>query len=234
MAWTFERYLVHPSVDPYQPPILVGFGGSPNGVQVAPKGSLACRRDGTTADLLWYLNTDGSSTWVVAFKPLALAWYSGTVTSPAADSASGVDATGDDSVQVWPGPFTSPAVPRNVTITFGSAWAGGDVTVTGTDQFDAALTEVITASAGAKVEGLAAFKTVTGISHAAAGAGGLNHGATAGWGHVFGVTKALGLALGVLTEDGANDAALWNATYSTFSPTQLPDGSRTYRWAVPT
>jgi hypothetical protein len=160
-------------------------------------------------------------------------WHIGAIAAPAADDAAGVHAANTDDVQTWPGAFTDPTVPRNVTITFGSAWAGGDATVVGTDQDDAPVSEVITASAGALVAGIKIFKTVTAITHAAAGPGGLNHDATCGWGHKFGMVATLAAAMGVLTEDGNNDPAAWDSTYNAFTPTQLPDGSRNYAWAVP-
>lgn len=166
---------------------------------------------------------------LAASKPIRV----GTIADPAADSVNGVHASNGDDVRPWVAPFASPAVPRNVTVTFGSAWAGGNVTVTGTDQFDAVLTEVIVASPANTVAGVKAFKTVTGITHASAGPGGLNHGASAGWGHKFGVVQHLAAAIGFLTADGANEAATWDATYNAFTPTTLPDGSVDYAWAVP-
>lgn len=198
--------------------------------QAEANGSIYWYRSATgKADVFWH-REGGAWVRIVGSD----AWFTGAVTSPAADSATGIHASNGDDVRPWAGPYTSPAVPRNVTVTFGSVWAGGDVTVTGTDQFDAAITEVIADVAGSLVAGVKTFKTVTSITHQSAGPGGLNHGASAGWGHKFGVAKTLSLALGVLTEDGNQDAAVWDATYCAFTPTALPNASRTYRWAVPT
>jgi hypothetical protein len=198
--------------------------------QAEANGSIYWYRSASAkADVFWHRE---AGAWVRIGG--SIAWHHGTISAPAADSADGVHANNGDDVQVWPGPITSPVVPRNISITFDSAWAGGNVTVTGTNQFEAAQTETIVANPGNKVEGVKAFKTVTGIAHAAVGPGGLNHGATAGWGHKFGVAKTLLLALGVLTEDGNNDAAAWDDTYCAFTPTQLPNGSLSYHWAVPT
>lgn len=218
--------------------VLAGSGvpsGATYGGQTLATGqnALAIDADAASIDALIYGTVNGGTAWT-AFAPGALKWYSGTISAPATDSTTGVHASNGDDVRPWAGPYTSPAVPRNVTITFGSAWAGGNVTITGTNQFDAAMTEVIVASAGNTVAGIKAFKTVTSITHASAGPGGLNHGASAGWGHKFGMAKVLSLALGVLTEDGNQDAAAWDATYCAFTPTALPNASRTYRWAVPT
>lgn len=190
------------------------------------------REDAPTVDTLIYVTVDGP-TWT-PFSPAGLDWYTGTITAPAADDPVGVHAANGDDVQAWPGAFTSPVVPRNVTITFEAAWAGGNVTVVGTDHFDAALTETLVASAGARVDGVKVFKTVTGISHAAAGPGGLNHDATAGWGHKLGVAQTLAAALGILSVDGVTESAEWDTTYDAFTPTNVPDGARDFTWAVPT
>jgi len=181
---------------------------------------------------LWWTRITGA--WVRSFPSSSLVWYTGTITNALADSPAGVHAANGDDVQAWPGAFTSPAVPRNVTVTFEASWAGGNVTFTGTDQFDAVLTETIAASAGSRVDGIKTFKTVTGIAHAAAGPGGAGHDATAGWGHKFGVAQTLTAPLGVLSADGANDDAVWDSTYHAFIPTQLPDGAIDFTWAVPT
>jgi len=63
-----------------------------------------------------------------------------------------------------------PDVPRNITVTHAIVAAGtdtlGTITVVGTDANDAALTEVITPSAGILVAGTKAFKTVTTVTGA--------------------------------------------------------------------
>lgn len=163
----------------------------------------------------------------------AVLLHVGTITNPVADDASGVHASNDDDTQVWPGPFTDPAVPRNVSITFGAAWAGGAVTFVGLDQFDAPISEVIGSSPGNLVYGTKVFKEIIAISHAAAGPAGAGHGATAGWGHKFGIAKVLSAAIGILTADGSSEDATWDATYHAFIPTQLPNGAIDFTWAVP-
>lgn len=65
--------------------------------------------------------------------------------------------------------ITNPAQPRNVTATFGAGWDGGNVVVTGTDQWGNAITETITAVAGSTVAGVKIFKTVTSVAHTAVG-----------------------------------------------------------------
>jgi len=195
--------------------------------------AVAIRADATSADACLYLTVDGGTSWT-ALKPGGLNWYDGTITNPAADDATGVHASNDDDTQAWPGPITSPTSPRNVTVTFGAAWAGGDVTFTGTDQFDVVITEVIADVAGTLVAGVKIFKSITGIAHELAGAGGAGHGATAGWGHKLGVDYELAAQLGILTVDGVTEHATWDSTYHAFNPTSLPDGTHDYTWAVAT
>jgi hypothetical protein len=158
-----------------------------------------------------------------------------TYTAPAAASATGVAAREEDNVAggVWVGAFTSPAIPRNVTITFEAAWAGGDVTVSGTDQFDAAITEVIADNPGSLVSGVKVFKTVTGAVNQSVGAGGVNHGATIGFGNALGLTYLPSAAVGSLTCDGVGEAATWNATYGSVTPTTAPNAARNYAAMYP-
>jgi len=194
--------------------------------------ALGLQADATNVDACLRLTIDGGSSWT-AIKPGSLDWYSGTIVNAAADDATGIHASNDDDTQAWPGAITSPVVPRNVTVTFGSAWAGGDVTFTGIDQFDAVISEII-ADATGLVTGTKIFKTVTGIAHELLGPGGLNHGASAGWGHKLGVTQTLAAQLGVLAVDGINEAATWDDTYHAFIPTTIPDGAHDYSWTIAT
>lgn len=194
---------------------------------------MAFDADSANYDAAVFVTLDGGTTYK-ALKLLASPWYAGTVTTPAADSAAGVAAREADDValKTWVGPFTSPVVPRNVSITFESAWAGGDITITGTDQFGAAQTETIADTLSATVYGSKIFATVTGATNQSSGAGGVNHGATIGWGHKLGVTKAITAVGGIVTCDDASEDVVWDRTRSAFQPTNLPDGSRSYRWAI--
>lgn len=63
-----------------------------------------------------------------------------------------------------------PSDPRNVEVTFAGGWDGGNVTVNGTGEDDAAITEVITAAAGTTVKGLRVFKSITSAAKGAVGA----------------------------------------------------------------
>jgi len=66
--------------------------------------------------------------------------------------------------------FTNPDFPRNLTV-----WADGActsaITITGTNQFDAAISEAISCNGAAIVSGTKVFKTITGVSCAAYSAG---------------------------------------------------------------
>jgi hypothetical protein len=164
----------------------------------------------------------------------AVQLHVGQIAAPAADAAAGVAAREEDNLAggLWVGAFTSPTVPRNATITFEAAWAGGDITLAGTDQFDAPITEVIADVAGALVSGVKVFKTITGATNELVGGGGVGHGATIGWGHKFGVAKVLAAPLGLLSVDNASEVAVWDTTYDAFTPTTLPNAAHNYDWAV--
>ena len=71
---------------------------------------------------------------------------------PAAKSVTAVHADyAGSAANVWTGTFTDPVIPRNLTATFNAAWDGGTVTVTGTDQFDNAISEDFAPGAGTTV-----------------------------------------------------------------------------------
>ena len=77
-----------------------------------------------------------------------------------APSTAGVHALWDGN-GAFPGPFTNPTVPSKLSVTFTASWDGGDVTVTGTDVYGAAQSEVFADAAGTTVQGTKVFATVT-------------------------------------------------------------------------
>lgn len=165
------------------------------------------------------------------------AWYAGIssesqvrlhTTTPAAKSATGVHANylGDNVSLAFPGPFTNPAQPRNVTCTFEALWDAGNITVTGTDQFDVAQTEVIVANAGAAVLGTKIFKTVTA---AAKGAVGAAKTVSIGTGDKIGVTSNLVENLGLLFVDRVAEAVTVDAAVEGFTPTTAPNGAKVFQ-----
>ena len=124
--------------------------------------------------------------------------------------------------------ITNPAIPRAVQIVFHASWDGGDVTLVGTDQFDAAQTETIADVAGSTVQGVKIWKTITSINQQTVGAGGTAV-ATVQTGTKLGLTYAMsGTAFGLAQVDGAADAATFNATYNSVLFSSAPNGSKNY------
>lgn len=148
------------------------------------------------------------------------------LTAPADDFAATALAGGLDH-ENFPGAFTSPVVPRNLTVTFAAGWDGGNVVVTGTDPADAALNETFTASAGNTVTGVKPFKTVTSATKAAEGASG--DGASIGTGNKLWISGAtMTQKIGLLSVDGVTEAATWDTTYNAVTPSTAPNGSRVF------
>lgn len=132
-------------------------------------------------------------------------------------------AVDDDAVNLFPGPFTNPAVPRSLQILFAASWAGGDVTIAGTDQFGAPITEVIADTAGATVVGVKIFKTVTSASKEIKLTGG--HTCTLQTGPKIGIMASVASARGALFVAGASEAVVLDTTYDAFTPTSTPNGA---------
>lgn len=145
-------------------------------------------------------------------------------------AAAGVDvhaAIASDNAAPVTTAITSPAIPRTLQVVFTALWDGGDITIAGTDQFDAVISETILNIPGSTAHGIKIFKTVTSISNSLTGAGG---GLTA--------TVQTGTKLGldvlptgpgsIATCDGVLDAADLNTTYGSVLFTSLPDGVRIY------
>ncbi len=109
------------------------------------------------------------------------------IEAPAVVAADSVHAghAGNDASNAFAGPLGAIDVPRNVSVTFGASWDGGNVTVTGTDQYDGAVSETIVANPGNTVDGVKVFKTVTAIAKAAVGSNADT--ATVGLGRLLGV-----------------------------------------------
>ena len=117
---------------------------------------------------------------------------------PDAESDTAVHAAHNASgANSFPGPITDPDVPRVVKCVATAGYDGGDVTVTGTDAFDATLVETISPSGGVTIEGVKGFKTVTGIEKTTVGVTGS---VSIGTGVRFGVGRSIQdtLAFGVV------------------------------------
>ncbi len=139
------------------------------------------------------------------------------------------DYHGNDAENNFPGAITDPDVYRNISVTFGATWDGGDVTIVGEDQFDNPVTEVITPGAGTTVFGSDIFKVVTGISKELVGDDGEGTNvASVGVGDKLGViTPTLG-TFGFVMVDSVPEAVTLFPADSAFEPTTLPNGARVY------
>ena len=133
-------------------------------------------------------------------------------------------AGGSDTGRTFPGAFTSPVVPRNLRVVFAANWDGGDVTVTGTNQFNTAITEVFTGTASSTQVGVKAFKTVTAASHASYGKH-LTADASIGTGDTIGIPFNVVDTTGFCYVAAVVEAATINATYDTFVPTTTPSST---------
>ena len=120
-----------------------------------------------------------------------------------------------------------PATPRNLAIAFAASWDGGNVVLTGTDQFGNAVSETIVAVAASTVVGNVAFKTLTSAVKTAVGVNAAA--ATAGVGSKLGIARNLAAAVGILSVTGVPEAATFNTAFNTVLPgTNVPNGTRTY------
>ena len=192
-------------------------------------GTSSISMDGSTAADGTGAVTGNSGDFVISAM-----WHQ-TVTAPAATSTTAIAAREEDNVAdgVWVGVFTNPDVPRCVTISFETTWAGGHVTVAGTDWNNMAQTEVIAATPGSTVDGNKPFKTVTGATNESVGPGGANHGATIGFADRLGLQKIPTLPLGVVAVAGANttEVATWGMRW--FDATTACDGQLDFNVAYP-
>ncbi len=132
-------------------------------------------------------------------------------------------------------PTGQPDIPRSITVTFAADWDGGDVSINGTDQFDALIFEVLESDPGEVAETSRTFKSVTLISKSAVGADAAE--ADIGTGTKIGIPKQLTIAQPeemLLLVDGleANMGTI-SRTYSYYTPQDAPDGTKVYRLLAP-
>lgn len=123
--------------------------------------------------------------------------------------------------------ITNPTVPRNLIITFAASWDGGDVVVVGTNQFDVAVTETFASNAGSTRVGTKIFKTVTSVAHTVVGVAADAY--STGDGDKLGVVPVPVVGSPVLlATSGVGEAVTFDATYNAFTPTSVPNGTRSY------
>lgn len=151
--------------------------------------------------------------------------------APAAPAADSVHAAvrGDAASNAIASPV-APDVARNVTCTFGATWDGGDITVTGTNQFDEVQTEVIADTAGQLVKGHKVFKTITALAKEAVGTDAEEtNTVTVGLGDELGLPVRIDGDQPVqLFVSGVAEASVVSATLLSVKPTSAPNGTRTY------
>jgi len=182
--------------------------------------------------LLWRWSSTGSASGAFlsdAVNSGAAGANAGLVSlgAPLAASATAVHAALAGTAAVdYPGPFTNPDVPRNVTGVFATSYDGGNITITGTDQFDQPQTETLTAVANSTVAGTKIFKTVTAARRSTVGANGAT--ASLGRGTKLGMKNVFTTA--VIIVDGAVEAPA-SADYTNFGfvPTTAADGAHVYQ-----
>lgn len=119
--------------------------------------------------------------------------------------------------------FTNPDVPRNLRVTKSASWDGGTVTITGTDQFDAAITEVFPALGAGLEVGTKIFKTVTALAHSIALAGGV--GVSVGCGDLIGIPAHVYNGVARLWVGTTGEAVTIDTTYHAFTPTTTPSAT---------
>lgn len=125
--------------------------------------------------------------------------------------------------------ITNPTYPRNIIITFAAAWDGGDVIVKGTDQDGKVISETFTSNPGATRVGSKIFKTVTSVEHTVVGATANTY--STGDGNKLGLPAGVSPAASspvLLFTNGVAEAVTFDNTVNGFTPTSVPNGSRSY------
>lgn len=150
---------------------------------------------------------------------------------PATASATAVHASfaGNNPALAFSGAFTSPGHPRNLVAVMAGGYDGGDVIVTGTDDFDAAQTETFAGGSGVTRTGTKIFKTVTSAVKSAVGASAA--GVSLGTGQILGIPLNF-TAGGVLFVDGAIEVGAFDTDPPSVLPTLTANSSRNYQALV--
>lgn len=125
-------------------------------------------------------------------------------------------------------PIFNPITPRSLSVTFGSSWDGGAVTITGTDQYDNAVTDVVASMPGGTLEGQKIFKTVTSIEKSTIGAS--SDIASVGTGNKLGIVAgtAAGALVGPIIVLGASMVdpfPVVDSLVDGFTPANPPSGT---------
>lgn len=175
-----------------------------------------------------FLHLNSTNLQSVFMKGMAMFFYQDLAAPAVAVHA----AVASSAANAFPGPITSPAFPKSVRAVFAALYDGGDIYLTGYDQFGRYQTETITAVANSTVEGVNIWKTISSIAKQTVGA--TANTVTMQTGLKVGIPVPLAYAWGMECHAGlAELAAAWDATYHSFTPTTAPDGSVDFTILVP-
>lgn len=130
----------------------------------------------------------------------------------------------------FPGPITNPAMPRNIRAVFAASYDGGNLTITGTDQFGNTQTETIVAAAASTVVGVKVWKTITSIVKAAVGVNAAT--VSIGTGDKLGLGLLPGSTFYILTVNGVAEAGTLDEANGGITPTTVPNGTADYNVLV--
>lgn len=99
--------------------------------------------------------------------------------------------------------LTNPNIPYNFFVSFTTGWDGGNVTVVGTNQYDAATTEIIVAVPNTQVAGVKIFKTISSVTKGTVGASATAT-ATVTTGNMMGIIDKIADVYGyaIMNDDG--------------------------------
>lgn len=146
--------------------------------------------------------------------------------NPVAANNTGVHAAyAGNAANDFPGPIgTIESWGRTLQVVFAASWDGGDVIITGTNQFGETISETFTAAAGSTVAGGKVFRTVTSIRKTAVGA--TANTASVGIGTALGVPFQFTRGMEFIA--GVSEACSLNTTYFHFVPGTACNGARDY------
>lgn len=203
-------------------------GGAPAVISGSPTGTFYLR---ATGNVLYKKNSSSAGTWEVVGAggggPAAFSKIFAVATPAISDLVSVHAALAGTAANMFPGPISNPDKPRNLQVFMATGWDGGDITVTGTDQFDISTSEIFTTGSNVIRVGSKVFKTVTDISKTTVGASAAT--ASVGIGDTFGVSGVfVDTTSYMLTAGNAAEPAVLSMTYNSFTPTTLPDGVVSY------
>jgi hypothetical protein len=162
------------------------------------------------------------------------------VLTPLASDGVSVNATGiaaNAGSNVMGGAFTNPDTPRCARGTFPVGWDGGNLVVSGIDQFGQVNTDTLAPNPGGFTDGTKVFASITSCSKSAVGVSAVGV-ATLGRGSHLGIVGTGGIAAHLVNAfclgmaDGAVDNATIDVANNSFVPTTPPNGAVSYKLIV--